>query len=332
MDDGGSILRAVILILFLFAAYFAVAETSFASVSRVRMKTAADRGDRRGAKALLVLDKFDRAVTTILIGTNITHLGIASIVTVLVLRTWGEPFVTASTLVTTIAVFFFSEMLPKSIAKRYAEPLALVTADSLLFFMKVFKPAAFVLTAIGHAAASLVGQSEDVSVTQEELQDIIDGMTDEGMLDETQSELISSALDIHAVTVGSILTKRSEMKAISVDMKPREVRSFLLHHNHSRYPVYEGSLDHIIGTLQMREYLKACRQDKQPDLRKLIDSPFFVSSKISISGLIQGMNARKVSLAIVQDERGRTYGMTTIADALDALVGNVWAEEGGETV
>ncbi len=327
MDEGSSILWTVVAIFFLMAAYFAVAETSFASASKVRIRTAAERGDKRGDLALVVLDQFDRAVTTILVGTNITHLGIASIITVLVIRSWGQSYVTISTLITTIAVFFFSEMLPKSIAKRYAEPLALLTAGSLLFFMKVLKPVAFVLTAIGQGAAKLVGQTEEVSVTEEELHDIIDDMTDGGMLDESKSELINSALDISEITVDSILTARVDMEAISVQAAPAEVLEFLLSHQHSRYPVYEGSIDHVIGTLQMREYLKAYRKDPNPSLRELIDPPFFVHYSVSVSDLIQEMNAQKVSLALVLDDWGGTYGMTTIVDALEELVGDFWTRE-----
>ncbi len=326
MDDGSSLLWTVVIIFFLFAAYFAVAETSFASVSKIRIKAAAERGDKRAVKALAVLEEFDRAVTTILVGTNITHLGIASIVTVLVIRSWGQAYVTASTLITTIAVFFFSEMLPKSIAKRYAEPLALVTASSLLFFMRILKPVAYVLTAIGQAASRLVGASEEVSVTEEELHDIIDGMTDGGMLDETKSELINSALDIADITVDSILTARVDMKALSVDTPSSEVVAFLLEHHHSRYPVYEGSIDHVIGNVQMRKYLNAYRKNKDAQLRYLIDPPFFVHYSVSVSDLIREMNKQKVSLAIVLDDWGGTYGMTTIADALEEFVGDIWVE------
>ncbi len=327
MDEGSSFLWAVVAVFFFLAAYFAVAETAFASASKVRIKTAAERGDQRGDLALSVLEQFDRAVTTILVGTNITHLGIASIITVLVIRNWGQAYVTVSTLITTIAVFFFSEMLPKSIAKRYAESLALFTAGSLLMFMKVLKPVAFLLTAIGQAAARLVGQTEEVSVTEEELHDIIDDMTDGGMLDETKSELINSALDISEITVDSILTARVDMEGISVKATPTEILDFLLTHQHSRYPVYEGSIDHVIGTLQMREYLKAYRKNPSPNLMELIDPPLFVHYSVSVSDLIQEMNTQKLSLAIVLDDWGGTYGMTTIADALAELVGDIWEVE-----
>ncbi len=329
MDDGSRILWIVILAFFCFAAYFAVAETSFASVSKIRIKTAMERGNKRASKTLKVLDEFDCAVTTILIGTNITHLGIASLVTVIVIRNWGTAYVPASTLITTVLVFFLSEMLPKSIAKRFCEPLALFTAASLLFFMKIFYPISSVLTAIGQAAARRIGQSEEVSVTEEELYDIIEDMTNDGVLDEDQGELMNSALDFGDLTLDNILTSREEIQAIEVHMSPAEIIAFLLKHHYNRYPVYDGSIDHIIGTLQMRKYLKAYRKSKNPDLRSLIDPPFFVRSQDWVDDLIENMSKKKNSLAIVLDEQNHTRGMVTIADALQELIQN---EKGGDAV
>ena len=155
MDTGSRLSIAAIIILLGFAMYFAIAETSFATVSRIRLKTRLDKGDHRARKALLVLDNFDKAITTILIGTNIVHITVAAIVTVLVTRKWGISAVTAGTLVTTAVVFFVGEMLPKSIAKKYSERFCLQTAASLRFFMALFTPISAALTAIGHAASRL---------------------------------------------------------------------------------------------------------------------------------------------------------------------------------
>ena len=193
MDDG-SLSWIIIGVLYLFMAYFAIAETAFASVNKIKIRTALERGDSRAEKALLILDDFDRAVTTVLIGTNITHLAVASIVTVIVTRQFGLTAVAVGTIITTLAVFFFGEMLPKSIAKRYSETLALACASSLLLFMRLFTPVSFILTKIGQFAANMAGLEEEVSVTEEELYDIIEDMADEGALNEEQSELISSAL------------------------------------------------------------------------------------------------------------------------------------------
>jgi CBS domain containing-hemolysin-like protein len=326
MDDG-SLSWIIIGVLYLFMAYFAVAETAFASVNKIKIRTALERGDERAEKALRILENFDKMVTTVLIGTNITHLAVASLVTVIVTREFGLSFVAIGTIITTLAVFFFGEMLPKSIAKRYSETLSLACASSLLLFMQLFTPISFILTKIGQFAASLTGEVEEVSVTEEELYDIIEDMADEGSLNEEQSELISSALEFGDITVESILTSRVDMDALAVDTPAEKVVEFLLSHRHSRYPVYEGTTDHIIGTLQMRKYLKAYRRDKHPDLRSLVDAPFFVHYSTPVDDLLREMNAKKVSIAIVLDDFGGTYGITTSEDALEELVGEIWDEE-----
>ena len=327
MDDGSRLSWIIIGVLYLFMAYFAVAETAFASVNKIKIRTAQERGDERAEKALRILDDFDKMVTTVLIGTNITHLAVASLVTVIVTREFGLTAVAVGTIITTLAVFFFGEMLPKSIAKRYSEALSLACASSLLLFMQLFTPVSFILTKIGQFAASLIGEVEEVSVTEEELYDIIEDMADEGSLNEEQSELISSALEFGDITVESILTSRVDMDALEVNTPPEKVIEFLLSHRHSRYPVYEGTTDHIIGTLQMRKYLKEYRRDKNLDLRGLVDAPFFVHYSTPVDDLLREMNAKKVSIAIVLDDFGGTYGITTSEDALEELVGEIWDEE-----
>lgn len=327
MEDGSRLSWIIIAVLFCFAAYFAVTETAFASVSKIKIRAGVERGDKRAEKAMRVLEDFDRAVTTVLIGTNIVHLVIASMVTVLVQRKWGIAAVTAGTLVTTIAVFFVGEMLPKSIAKRYSERLALATAGSLCFFMRLFSPVSFLLTKIGQGVASLSGKEEEVSVTEEELYDIIEDMTDGGALNEAQSELISSALEFGDITVDSILTSRVDMEAIDVKSTPEEIVRYLKDHRHSRYPVYEGTNDHIIGTLQLRKYLKTYRKNKNPDLRAMLDEPFFIHYSMSVAGLVEDISAKKLSMAIVLDDFGGTRGIVTVEDVLEELVGEIWDEE-----
>jgi putative hemolysin len=138
MDDGSWLSIAIIIALLFCAMYFAVAETAFASVSRTWLRARMDKGDPRAKKALKVTDNFDRAITTILIGTNIVHLTVAAMVTVLVTHMWGMGAVVWGTVATTFVVFFAGEMLPKSIAKKYSERFALSTAGSLCFFMRLF--------------------------------------------------------------------------------------------------------------------------------------------------------------------------------------------------
>ena len=197
MDDGSRLPWIIAIILLFCAMYFAVTETAMASASRTKIKTAAERGDTRAKDALFLLDNFDRAITTILIGTNIVHIAVASIVTVAVTRRWGLSFVTLSTIVTTIVVFFLGEMLPKSLGKKYSEKLLLSCAGAMRVLMKLFAPLSALLTAIGRGAAKLSKGDPEITVTEDELYDIIEDMTEEGSLDEEQGELISSALQFY---------------------------------------------------------------------------------------------------------------------------------------
>ena len=328
-DSSSIYLSAIIILLLLFfAAYFAVCETAFASVSRIRLKLEADRGDRRAKRAMFVTEHFDKAITTILIGTNIVHLAAAAYVTVLVTRRWGVNAVTLSTVITTVVVFFVGEMLPKSIAKKYSERFSLGTAGSLCFFMRVFTPLSAVLTAIGGFAAKLTRGDSEVSVTEDELYDIIENMTDEGELDAEQGELVTSALSFGDVTVESILTARVDVTALDVDWPPEKIMGILRDLRHSRVPVYEGTIDNIIGILQIRKYMKAWLSDRAHiSLRALLDEPYFIHQSMKIAELLPVMSGKKLNMAVVTDNYGGTLGIVTVEDILEELVGEIWDEE-----
>lgn len=329
MDDG-SILSGipVVVILLAFAAYFAICETALASVSRTRLKVLAERGDKRAERASFIAENFDKAITTILIGTNIVHIAAASFVTVLVTRSFGVGAVTVSTVITTIVVFFVGEMLPKSIGKKYSERLSLSVAGSLCFFMRIFTPISAGLTAIGNFAARLTPGDPEVSVTEDELYDIIENMTDEGELDTEQGELVSSALSFGDVTVESIITSRVDLVAIDVKQPDNEVMELMKSQRHSRLPVYEGSIDNIIGILQIRKYMKAYLENRSyPELKKLLDKPYFVHQSTHIDELLPFMSANKTNLVIVSDNYGGTLGVVTVEDILEELVGEIWDED-----
>lgn len=328
MDEGSRSSLMIVILLLLCAAFFAVTETSIASVSRVKIKTAADRGNSRAKKVLYVLDNFDRAITTILICTNIVHIAAASIVTVAVTRLWGLSAVTLSTIITTIVVFFAGEMLPKSIAKKYSERLSMAVAGPLCFFMSILRPVSALLSAIGNFAARFVKSDPEISVTEDELYDIIEDMTEEGSLDSEQGELISSALQFGSVTAESVVTSRVDLAAINVDDPSDEILAYIRSCTHSRLPVYEGSIDNIIGILQIRKYIRAYLRDgAQVDLRSLLDEVYFVHQSTNIDELLPVMSKRKLNMAVVTDNYGGTLGIVTVEDILEELVGEIWDED-----
>lgn len=330
MDDASRLSLIVVILLILCAAYFAVAETSFASVSKVRIKIRAERGEAKAIRALKVLDNFDLAITSILICTNIVHLSAASIATLAVTRMFPgvSGAVTISTFVMTLVVFFAGEMLPKSIAKKYSERLSLAVAGSLWFFMTVLKPLATLLTAIGNFAAKLAKADPQISVTEDEIYDIIEDMTEEGSLDEERGELISSALQFAETTVESILTSRVDIVALDIDDPVDEMLGTIRSETHSRLPVYEGSIDNIIGILSIRKFIKTyLREGEKIDVRALLDEPYFIHGSTNIDGLLPVMSKKRLNMAVVTDNYGGTLGIVTVEDILEELVGEIWDED-----
>ncbi len=328
MDDGSRLPWIIAALLLVCAAFFAVTETSMASASRSRIKASAERGDFRAKKTLYVLDNFDLAISTLLICTNIVHIAAASIVTIAVTKKWGVSAVSLSTIITTIVVFFAGEMLPKSVAKKYSDTLALSCAPVLCFFMKLFAPLSKLLTWIGQAAAKLTPGDSQISVTEDELYDIIEDMTEEGSLDEDQGDLISSALQFGEVTVESVLTPRVDIVAININSSHAELLSLIKSTNHSRLPVYEGSIDNIIGVLQIRKYIKAyLRLGENLDIKPMLDEVLFVHQSTNIDELLPILSKRKLNIAVVTDNYGGTLGIVTVEDILEELVGEIWDED-----
>ncbi|MBR0393124.1 MAG: HlyC/CorC family transporter [Oscillospiraceae bacterium] len=328
MDDGSRLPWLLAVCLVLCAAYLALTETSFASASRPKLKAMAESGNRKAQLALDILERFDKAITTILIGTNIVHLSAAAVVTLTVSKRWGLHAVTLSTVLTTIAVFFAGEMLPKSIAKKNPEKTAASCAGVLNGLMAVLSPLSSLLTAIGeHVSAAVKGEPE-LSVTEDELYDIIEDMTEEGALDEEQGDLISSALQFGDLTVESVLTPRVDILAVDVESEPTEILEAVKKCNHSRLPVYEGTVDHIIGILQIRRFIKAwLHQGDTVNISTLLDEPFFIHQSTKVDEVLPLMTKNRQSLAVVTDNYGGTLGLITVEDILEELVGEIWDED-----
>ncbi|MBR2067001.1 MAG: CBS domain-containing protein, partial [Solobacterium sp.] len=201
-------------------------------------------------------------------------------------------------------------------------------ASILSFFMTILKPVALLLTWIGNQVTKLTKGDMEVSVTEEELYNIIEDMTKEGTLDEEQGELISSALQFQDVPVESIATSRVDLTALDVEYPKEKVLEIIKNTNHSRLPIYEGTIDKIIGTLQIRKYMKAyLLGENVEDLRKLMDKPFFIHQSAKIDDVLPSMSKEKSNIAIVTDNYGGTLGIVTVEDILEELVGEIWDED-----
>ena len=315
-------------ILVLAAAVFALIETALTSVSKNRIKVLSERGDSRAENALYAIEHFDQAITTLLICTNIVHIAAAALVTRVVTRTWGLSAVSISTIVTTIVVFFAGEMLPKSIAKKNSEKYILQNAGFLRVLMKLLTPFSFVLSKISEVASRYAKSEPEISVTEDELYDIIEDMAEEGSIDESQSDLIASALSFSDVTVEAILTPRVDLVALNVDEQPEKVLDVIKNTNHSRILVYENTIDNVVGVLQTRKFLKQYLQEKKiPALRPLLDEVYFTTAAANIDELLPEMSRNKLNMAVIVDNYGGTMGIVTVEDILEVIVGEIWDED-----
>ena len=331
MDDGspiGSIL--LILLLILGSAYSSAAETALASVNRIRIMSLSDNGDRRAKRVLYILDHFDKALTTILVCNNVMHIGCASVATLMATKLWGVSAVTLTTVATTMALFLFAEMLPKRYAKACNERMALAVSGSLLFFMRVLTP----VTAVFAKFSALVSkpfkkQTEEPTVTEDELYDIMETVASEGAIDEEKTELVQSALEFSDTVAQDILTPWENVVKISVAMDEEEILACIKENVHSRLPVVDvhGA---VIGTLQIRKYLKAKLKKDAVQLMKVTDAPHFVSAYMPIDELLPAMSAEKTQLAIVRDDEEKVLGVVSVEDILEELVGEIYDEEDTE--
>lgn len=328
MDDGSRLSWIIAVILLFGAMFFAAAETAFSASSRPRLKALSELGNKKAERAVVILDDFDRAISTMLICTNIIHLSIASIVTIQVTKRFGLSFVAISTIITTMIVFFAGEMLPKTIAKKYAEPFAMWSAGMLSAFMTFFTPLSALLSAIGNFAAKHTKGEPEISVTEDELYDIIEDMTEEGTLKEEQSDLISSAIGFDDLTVESVLTPRVDIVAVNIDDSVEKVIGIIKGCTHSRLPVYEGSIDNVVGILSIRKYIKQyLKKGNSVEMKPLLSVPCFIHQSTKIDDLLPIMSKNRQNIAIVTDNYGGTLGLVTVEDMVEELVGEIWDEE-----
>lgn len=328
MDDGSSLPWIIAVVLLLCAVFCAVTEISFSASSRPRLKVFAESGSRKAQTALDILDDFDRAISTILIMTNIVHISVGTIVTVAVTKRYGLSAVTVSTIITTMVLFFAGEMLPKSIAKKYAENVAMFCAAPLKFFMTVFSPLSRLLSAIGTGVSEMVKGEPELSVTEDELYDIIEDMTEEGTLDEEQGDLISSAIQFADLTVESVITPRMDIVSVDIDDSLEDILAVIRSCSHSRLPVCRGSADNIVGILQIRKFIKAYLKNRDSlELASLIDEAFFIYQGTKLDDVLPLMTKNRQSIAIVTDNYGGTLGLVTIEDVVEEIVGEIWDED-----
>ena len=318
----------LIVILISLSACFSSCETAFSSVNKVRLKNSASQGDQKAKKALKVSDQFDNALTAILIGNNIVNIASASISTVLFTDLLGSKGVGIATAVMTVVVLIFGEIVPKSLAQQNAEKFAFFFATPLLALITVLKPVVFLFSVLKKNISRIFSPSENKtpSVTEDELKYIIHEIEEEGVLEESESELVKSALEFDEKIVSEILIPRVKVIGIEISSDIEEIKNVFFSEMFSRLPVYEKNLDNIVGIITQKDFFKMISEGKD-DIREIIQDVVFISQFKPINDALHEMQRSKTHMSVVCDQYGGTKGIITMEDIIEELVGEIYDED-----
>ena len=309
----------IIAVLLMLSAICSATETAFSSCNRIRLKKLADDGNKSAKKAMNICDNFDKALTAILVGNNVVNISSSSLATVLFTEKFGKGSVGLATVVMTVLVLIFGEILPKSLAKENSERFSILMAAPLSAFMFIITPITAIFMGIKSGVSKLVGnKNSEPSVTEEELKYIIDEIQDEGVLEEQESELVRSALDFDEITISEILVPRVNIEGVELHEDMESIKKRFVQTKFSRLPVYDKDLDHIVGLIH------------QSDLSLIMNKPLYITENRKISEILKQMQRKKVHMAVVLDQYGGTEGICTLEDIIEELVGEIYDESDEE--
>ena len=317
-----------ILVCLCLSAFCSSAEMSYSSCNVVRLENLRDDGSARAAAAVKITEKFDDALSAILIGNNLANIAASSLASVLVILLLGsDQYAWAATVVLTLLVIIFGETIPKITAKKAANTLALRYAYAVRGMTVVLKPLIWLVVGLTHLLTGGKAPEEEIDGEEavEELQSIIETAEDEEVLDEDQSELLQAAIDFSEISAMEVMTARVDVYAIDIEDDWDEIVAAVESSPFSRLPVYEGSVDNIIGVLYLNHFLKALTEKgERTEIRKLLMQPCYVYKTMKLPAVLSLLRKAKQHLAVVTDEYGGTLGVVSMEDVLEQIVGDIW--------
>lgn len=325
-DHIGTIIFIIILVSL--SAFFSATETSFTSANKIRLKSKADNGSKAAERALKIINRFDKTLTTILVGNNVVNILTSSLATVMCIDLFKENGSLISTVATTFIVLIFGEILPKTIAKSHAESFICAVSLPVSILITVMTPiSAFFLLLQKGAGKLFSGKNKEVSMTEQELMHIIDEIEDEGVLEEQESDLVRSALVFDETLVSEIITPRVNITAVEINADAEKVKELFLTESYSRLPVYEKTIDHIVGVITQKDFFERMVRGGTFNIRDILQETLHIPDLMKLSDVLRQMQKRKIHLAVVVDQYGGTEGIVTLEDILEELVGEIWDED-----
>lgn len=325
------IITLCLIILIYFSSFFSSSETAFSTVNIMRLRTHVEEKKKGAKEALWVAENFERTLTTILVGNNIVNIAATTLAALLLGMLISNP--TLSNLVNivgmTLIVLIFGEIMPKCRAKENAESFCLRYSKPMYLIIKLFTPITSFFMWLKKRLVRSTNEEAAPTVTESELESIIDTMEEEGVIDSDDADLMQGVLDISERTIYDIMVPRVDIVGVEVEMSVDEIKNIFFENKYSRLPVYRGEKDHILGILSERDFFTFLLTNKpgvEFNILNLIKRPLFVSKTMKVDDLIRRMQIEKKHFAIVSDEYGGTSGIVTMEDALEEIVGEIYDE------
>ena len=324
-------LYVICIVLIICSAYFSASETAFSTVNHIRLKSLADNKVRGARKAIYITERYDKTLSTILIGNNLVNISLTTIAATI----FGQLIANASlanvlnTIIMTLIVLTFGEILPKTLAKAEPMKFALATSGLMFLIMKVLTPLSWVFLKMQNFAskkAKGVSTENEPTVTENELESIIDTMEEEGVIDKDNAEIIQGVLEIQSKTAYDIMTPRVDVSAINYTDSVNNIQEMFIKTMYSRLPVYDETIDKIIGVLNQKDFFKAMLSGEKIFIKKIMSEPLFINENMKVDDIIRTMQKEKKHLVIVLDEHGGTSGIVCMEDAIEEMVGEIYDE------
>ena len=332
MDTDSYIQLITIIILLFLSAFFSSAETAFMTVSRIKIRSLMDEGNRHAALVAKIIDNSGKMLSAVLIGNNIVNISCSALATTFTINVWGSYATGIATGVLTLFVLIFGEITPKNLASKFNTKLVLLYAPVIYGLMIILTPVIFIVDHLAGIVLKLFGtNSKDKSntITEEELRTIVKVSHEEGIIEKDERQIIDNLFDFGDTSVKDVMIPRIDMTVADVNSSYDDIITLFKSTMYTRIPIYENDTDNVIGTLNIKDLI-VTNVDDSFNIRKIMREPFFTYEHKNTSELFKEMQLKRYSIAIVLDEYGQTAGLVTMEDILEEIVGNILDEHDEE--
>lgn len=319
-----SSLLIALIILIMFSSFFSATETAYLTCNKIRLKQMSNRGNERAEKVLHLCDNYDKLLSTILVGNNFVNIAATTIATLIFTTLLGDNGASVSTLVMTVAILLFGEITPKILAKEFADEFALAVYPFLHVIHILLIPFTFIFSLWQKVVSKMFKSNDKQGLTGDELITMIEEVEKDGNIEKDESELIRSAIEFSDVDIEDIYTPRVDVIAIDMEDTLDEITTIFAKHTFSRLPVYQNTIDNIIGFIHQKDFYELDKVNCTLD--SIMQVPIYLPLTTPISDALKLLQKSKVHLAVICDEFGGTAGIITLEDIIEELVGEIWDE------